>query len=162
MPVLVKPLNQIKPTHPPYQCLGEFSKFSIVCIAIGFGEPVTVDNGKYGFGLSSYDGFWPSFSKQEAKLLGVQGKIIALMIEYLANSSNEKYSITLVQIQRESVGSEDSNNRHAYVNVKLVSSHGSVYHVKTLCTQRYCQNLRKMLSTSTRTEYGRLELYIMY
>ena len=62
------------------------------------------------FGLSSYDGFWPSFSKQEAKLLGAQSKIISMMIEYLANSSDEKYGITLVQIQRESAGSEDSNH----------------------------------------------------
>ena len=75
-----------------------------------FGQPTTVDEEKYGFGLSSYDGFWPSFSKQEAKLLGVQSKIIATMIEYLANSSDEKYAITLVLIQRESAGSEDSNH----------------------------------------------------
>jgi hypothetical protein len=75
-----------------------------------FGDPTTVDEEKYGFGLSSYDGFWPSFSKQEAKLLGVQSKIIATMVEYLANSSDEKYAITLVQIQRESAGSVDSNH----------------------------------------------------
>lgn len=75
-----------------------------------FGEPSTVEEVKYGFGLSSYDGFWPSFSKQEAKLLGAQSKIISMMIEYLANSSDEKYGITLVQINRESAGSEDSNH----------------------------------------------------
>ena len=75
-----------------------------------FGDPTTVDEEKYGFGLSSYDGFWHSFSKQEAKLLGVQSKIIATMVEYLANSSDEKYAITLVQIQRESAGSVDSNH----------------------------------------------------
>jgi hypothetical protein len=75
-----------------------------------FGDNTTVDEEKYGFGLSSYDGFWPSFSKQEAKLLGVQSKIIATMVEYLANSSDEKYAITLVQIQRESAGSVDSNH----------------------------------------------------
>ena len=75
-----------------------------------FGESTTVDEVKYGFGLTSYDGFWPSFSKQEAKLLGVQSRIISTMIEYLANSSDEKYAITLIQINREPAGSEDSNH----------------------------------------------------
>ena len=76
----------------------------------GFGEPTQDAETKYGFGLSSYDGFWPSFSKTEAKLLGVQGEIISTMIEYLGNSSDEKYAITLLGISREPVGNEDAQH----------------------------------------------------
>ena len=76
----------------------------------GFGEPAQESETKYGFGLSSYDGFWPSFSKTEAKLLGVQGEIISTIIEYLGNSSDEKYAITLLGISRESVGKVDSQH----------------------------------------------------
>jgi hypothetical protein len=65
---------------------------------------------KYGFGLSSYDGFWPSFSNEEARMLGIQSKVVAKMIEYLSESSTPEHAITLIQILRESVGEEDSQH----------------------------------------------------
>ena len=72
-----------------------------------FGSSEEDTEKKFGFGLQSYDGFWPSFSKEEAKLLGVQSIIISRIVEYLANSTDEKYSITLNKMTRESVGKED-------------------------------------------------------
>jgi hypothetical protein len=76
--------------------------------------PFGVDNqdtkNKYGFGLSSYDGFWPSFSNEEARLLGIQSKVVAKMIEFLSESSTTEHAITLIQILRESVGEEDSQH----------------------------------------------------
>ena len=72
-----------------------------------FGSSEEDTEKKFGFGLQSYDGFWPSFSKDEAKLLGVQSIIISRIVEYLANSTDEKYSITLNKMTRESVGKED-------------------------------------------------------
>ena len=75
-----------------------------------FGNTKDVSEKKYGFGLSSYDGFWPSFSKEEAQLLGIQSKIIASMVEFLAESSDSKHKITLLEILRESVGKEDSQH----------------------------------------------------
>ena len=65
---------------------------------------------KYGFGLSSYDGFWPSFSKDEARLLGIQSTIITQIIQFLAASSNDDHTITLLEIFRESVGEVDSQH----------------------------------------------------
>ena len=65
---------------------------------------------KYGFGLSSYDGFWPSFSKSESQLLGIQGKIIESLIEFLIESSDSEHQIVLLQLLRESVGKEDSQH----------------------------------------------------
>jgi hypothetical protein len=65
---------------------------------------------QYGFGLSSYDGFWPNFSKEEAQLLGIQSKIITSLIDFLTESSNSEHKIFLVQILRESVGNEDSQH----------------------------------------------------
>jgi len=75
-----------------------------------FGNSNETPEKKYGFGLSSYDGFWPSFSKEEAQLLGIQSKIIASMVEFLAESSDSKHKITLMEILRESVGKEDSQH----------------------------------------------------
>jgi len=65
---------------------------------------------QYGFGLSSYDGFWPNFSKSEAQLLGRQSKIITNLVDFLTESSNSDHKILLIQILRESVGKEDSQH----------------------------------------------------
>ncbi len=75
-----------------------------------FGNTKETVEKKYGFGLSSYDGFWPSFSKEEAQLLGIQSKIIASLVEFLAESSDSKHKITLIGLFRESVGKEDSQH----------------------------------------------------
>lgn len=72
-----------------------------------FGSDDIVPAKKFGFGLQSYDGFWPSFSKDEAKLLGVQSKIISTIVDFLSSSSDDKYSITLNKISREPVGKVD-------------------------------------------------------
>jgi hypothetical protein len=74
-----------------------------------FGENNENEN-KYGFGLSSYDGFWPSFSRDEAKLLGIQSKIVGTLIEYLSEAASTEHRITLIQILRETVGKEDSQH----------------------------------------------------
>ena len=65
---------------------------------------------KYGFGLSSYDGFWPSFSQEESMLLGIQSKIISSIVQFLSQSGNSEQRITLVHILRESVGDEDKQH----------------------------------------------------
>lgn len=75
-----------------------------------FGVANQAEEKKYGFGLSSYDGFWPSFSKNEAKLLGIQSKIISTLIEYLTESSNGEHRINLLTVSREPVGEEDSQH----------------------------------------------------
>ncbi len=75
-----------------------------------FGGNRETNENKYGFGLSSYDGFWPSFSKEEAKLLGIQSKIIGTLVDFLSESSSVRHRIKLVQILRESVGEEDSQH----------------------------------------------------
>ncbi len=75
-----------------------------------FGVANQAEERKYGFGLSSYDGFWPSFSKNEAKLLGIQSKIISTLIEYLTESSNGEHRIKLLTVSREPVGQEDSQH----------------------------------------------------
>ncbi len=72
-------------------------------------QPVNSEK-KYGFGLSSYDGFWPSFSRVEARLLGIQAKIITEIIQFLATSSNDDHKITLLEIFRESVGEVDAQH----------------------------------------------------
>ena len=72
-------------------------------------QPVNVEK-KYGFGLSSYDGFWPSFSPIEARLLGIQSKIITEIIQFLATSSNDDHKITLLEIFREPVGEVDAQH----------------------------------------------------
>ena len=43
-------------------------------------------------------------------MLGIQSKIIASIVEFLAESSDSKHKITLMQILRESVGKEDSQH----------------------------------------------------
>ena len=76
----------------------------------GFGNPQEDNNEKYGFGFSTYDGFWPSFTVKEAKDIGIQSKIISNLVEYVADSSDENYGIQLIRILRESVGNEDAKH----------------------------------------------------
>ena len=46
----------------------------------------------YGFGLSSYDGFWPNFNDEESMKLDIQGKIIKLVMV--------KEKVTGINVQR--------------------------------------------------------------
>ena len=75
-----------------------------------FGSKSENTGKKYGFGLASYDGFWPSFSRSESQLLGMQSKIIESLIEFLIESSDKEHQIVLLQLLRESVGKEDSQH----------------------------------------------------
>lgn len=64
----------------------------------------------YGFGLSSYDGFWPNFDEDESKNLDIQGKIIKQLVGFLCNSTDDAYPISLLQIKREAVGTTDQKH----------------------------------------------------
>ena len=77
---------------------------------VGFGLGENTPKAEYGFGFSSYDGFWPSFTEEEAKLLGIQGKIVKELIGYLCSSSEEKHPIELFEVKREPVGKVDKKN----------------------------------------------------
>ncbi len=65
---------------------------------------------KFGFGFSGYDGFWPSFDKEEANKLAIQAKIIKSLVEYLLNSYDETETLHLLSIKRESVGETDAKH----------------------------------------------------
>ena len=65
----------------------------------------------FGFGLSAYDGFWPSFNKLEANTICIQSKIIKELTEYLIDSfSGEPF--TIISLKRESVGDIDASHIH--------------------------------------------------
>ena len=74
---------------------------------IGFGSANRKPENNYGFGFSSYDGFWPSFTREEAKILGVQAKIIKEIVEILSQSVSDFSDLTLIEILRESAGEVD-------------------------------------------------------
>ena len=63
-----------------------------------------------GFGFTSYNGFWPSFSLEEANKIDIQGKIIKEIVDKLAGSTVDGQSISLKYIRRESVGSIDQKH----------------------------------------------------
>lgn len=64
----------------------------------------------YGFGLSSYDGFWPNFNDEESMKLDIQGKIIKQIVGFLCNSTDDNYPIALLEIKREPVGTTDQKH----------------------------------------------------
>jgi len=72
--------------------------------SIGFGESNAKPKVTFGFGFRAYDGFWPSFSKEEAKTLGIQSKIIKELVEYITQSAIESRPMSIVQILREPAG----------------------------------------------------------
>ena len=61
----------------------------------------------FGFGFTSYDGFWPSFDKREANTIYIQSKIIKEIIQYYLSSFDSE-STNLISLKRESAGSTDS------------------------------------------------------
>ena len=65
---------------------------------------------RYGFGFTAYDGFWPSFDKEESNNLLKQAKIIKEMCEFLLDSYELPQSFDLISIKRESAGVEDSKH----------------------------------------------------
>ena len=44
----------------------------------------------FGFGFTSYDGFWPSFDKKEANTIYIQSKIIKEIVQYYLSSFNSE------------------------------------------------------------------------
>ena len=77
---------------------------------IGFGNPNKMPENNYGFGFSAYDGFWPSFSKEEAKSIGVQAKIIKELVEFITQSAGESKGLSIIEILRESAGTVDQSH----------------------------------------------------
>ena len=77
---------------------------------IGFGENNAKPKNNYGFGFSSYDGFWPSFTSEEAKILGIQAKIVKELVEFITQSSTDSQSLSIVEILREPAGKIDTNH----------------------------------------------------
>jgi hypothetical protein len=75
--------------------------------AINFGSTSNKPENNFGFGFSSYDGFWPSFNPEEANIIGVQAKIIKEIVEILTQSVTESESLSLVEILREYAGEVD-------------------------------------------------------
>ena len=61
----------------------------------------------FGFGFTSYDGFWPSFDKREANTIYIQSKIIKEVVQYYLSSFDSE-STNLISVKRESAGSTDS------------------------------------------------------
>ena len=60
--------------------------------------------------FSAYDGFWPSFSKEEAKSIGVQAKIIKELVEFITQSAGESKGLSIIEILRESAGTVDQSH----------------------------------------------------
>ena len=68
------------------------------------------EESNFGFSFKSYDGFWPSFSTQEARKLGVQTEIVKELVDYLSLSTDDNHSVAILSLQRESVGEIDKSN----------------------------------------------------
>ena len=71
----------------------------------------------FSFGFSGYDGFWPSFEKEEANRISVQSKIIKQIVEIFLNSFKHHESPTLYSIKREAAGQIDRK----YINDDLIT-----------------------------------------
>ena len=76
----------------------------------GFLNTTDTEAETYGFGLSSYDGFWPNFNDEESMKLDIQGKIIKQIVGFLCNSTDDTYPIALLEIKREPVGTTDQKH----------------------------------------------------
>jgi len=72
----------------------------------------------FGFGFSAYDGFWPSFDKEEANIIFTQAKIIKELCDFLLGSFEPGESFSLLSIRREAAGEEDKKfiGETLYVN----------------------------------------------
>ena len=74
---------------------------------------------RYGFGFAAYDGFWPSFDREESNNLLKQAKVIKEICEFLLDSFETNENFNLLSIKRESAGDEDS--KHIGENQYLVN-----------------------------------------
>ena len=73
-------------------------------------EKIDEADDSFGFSFSAYDGFWPSFSAEEARKLGTQSEIISDLIEHLSVCTDANHSIEIISIKREVVGEIDKAN----------------------------------------------------
>jgi len=64
----------------------------------------------FSFGFSSYDGYWPNFTKDEIFQIHQQSIIIKKIVEFVIDSSTDENHIELLSIKRSSTGAIDSQN----------------------------------------------------
>jgi hypothetical protein len=107
---------------------------------------------RYGFGFVAYDGFWPSFDREESNNLLKQAKVIKEICEFLLDSYGDKESFNLLSIKRESAGAEDSkhigeNQYIANPEVKLLRDSGLIdsYIFEVVFTGK-TQNIRSFIN----------------
>jgi len=107
---------------------------------------------RYGFGFAAYDGFWPSFDREEANNLLKQAKVIKEVCEFLLDSYETNENFNLLSIKRESAGDEDSkhigeNQYLAKPEVKLLRDSGLIdsYIFEVVFTGK-TQNIRSFIN----------------
>jgi hypothetical protein len=107
---------------------------------------------RYGFGFSAYDGFWPSFDREESNNLLKQAKAIKEICEFLLDSYETNENFSLLSIKRESAGDEDSKHigENQYVTkpeVKLLRESGLIdsYIFEVVFTGK-TQNIRSFIN----------------
>ncbi len=103
---------------------------------------------KFGFGFSSYDGFWPSFDKNEANLLEKQAKVVNEVIDALASSTSPDHSLILHFIKREAVGTTDRK----HIDKDMVSPIPDAFLIRNLASAK---SYRFQVSFTGRTENAR-------
>jgi len=107
---------------------------------------------RYGFGFAAYDGFWPSFDREEANNLLKQAKVIKEVCEFLLDSYETNENFNLLSIKRESAGDEDNkhigeNQYLAKPEVKLLRDSGLIdsYIFEVVFTGK-TQNIRSFIN----------------
>ena len=107
---------------------------------------------RYGFGFSAYDGFWPSFDREESNKLFQQAKAIKEVCEFLLDSYETNENFSLLSIKRESAGDEDSKHigENQYITkpeVKLLRDSGLIdsYIFEVVFTGK-TQNIRSFIN----------------
>jgi len=107
---------------------------------------------RYGFGFSAYDGFWPSFDREESNNLLKQAKAIKEVCEFLLDSYETNENFSLLSIKREPAGAEDNkhigeNQYIAKPEVKLLRDSGLIdsYIFEVVFTGK-TQNIRSFIN----------------
>jgi len=103
---------------------------------------------EFGFGFSSYSGFWPSFSQSEANTLDIQSKIIKQMVDALVTSTTQNQFIELNYIKREAVGPTDKK----YIGSDLLELPSNNF---LLRREGYIESMCFEISFTGRTENAR-------
>ena len=107
---------------------------------------------RYGFGFSAYDGFWPSFDREESNNLLKQARAIKEVCEFLLDSYETNENFSLLSIKRESAGDEDFKHigENQYITkpeVKLLRDSGLIdsYIFEVVFTGK-TQNIRSFIN----------------